>query len=421
MSKIDKMIADLCPDGVEYKRLGDIGSFTRGSGIQKKDFVDEGMPCIHYGQIYTRFGLFTDHALAYIPESQYKKCKKANPSDVIFTITSENIEDVCTPLVWEGKQPAAISGHSCAFTSSEINPRFLAYIATGLPFQKAKARAAKGTKVIEVAPGDLARVEIPVPPMEIQQEIVRILDSFAKLEAELEAELEARKTQYAFYRDKLLSVANLEKMDGKSVEMKRLDNCGTFERGKRFTKDDYRDSGIPCIHYAEIYTEYQLATSETVSFVRSDIADSLRFANCGDLIIACTGETKEDIAKAVVWEGDERVAVHDDCHILHTAADMNPRYLNYCFQTDNFSKAKMAFATKGKTVRIAASRLASIEIPVPSLETQQRIVDILDRFNSLTTSLTNGLPAEIAARRQQYEHYRDRLLDLPRKGPEKVA
>ena len=205
MSKIDKMIAKLCPDGVEYKRLGDIGSFTRGSGIQKKDFVDEGMPYIHYGQIYTRFGLFTDHALVYIPESQYKKCKKANPGDVIFAITSENIEDVCTPLVWEGKQPIAISGHSCAFSSSEINPRFLAYVATGLPFQNAKARAAKGTKVIEVAPADLARAEIPVPPMEIQQEIVHILDSFAKLEAELEAELEARKAQYAFYRDKLLT------------------------------------------------------------------------------------------------------------------------------------------------------------------------------------------------------------------------
>ena len=201
MSKIDGIIAELCPDGVEYKRLGDCGEFTRGSGIQKKDFVEEGMSCIHYGQIYTRFGLHTDHALTFISETQYRKCKKAKPGDVIFAITSENIEDVCTPLVWEGDRPVAISGHSCSFSSSEISPRFLAHVVTGLSFQKKKVRVAKGTKVIEVAPVDLARVEVPVPPIEVQREIVRILDSFA----ELEAELEARKAQYAFYRDKLLS------------------------------------------------------------------------------------------------------------------------------------------------------------------------------------------------------------------------
>ena len=94
MSRIDELIAELCPDGVEYRKLGDIGTFTRGSGIQKKDFVESGMPCIHYGQIYTKFGLSTNCALSKISEEQYAKSKKANPDDVIFAITSENIEDV---------------------------------------------------------------------------------------------------------------------------------------------------------------------------------------------------------------------------------------------------------------------------------------------------------------------------------------
>ena len=145
------------------------------------------------------------------------------------------------------------------------------------------------------------------------------------------------------------------------------------------------------------------------------MAESLRYANPGDLVIACTGETKEDIAKAIAWEGTGKAAVHDDCCILHTGDKVLPRYLAYCFQTRRFSKTKQELATKGKNVRISAERLSGIEIPVPSLETQQRIVDILDRFDALTTSLTDGLPAEIAARRQQYEHYRDRLLTFPRK------
>ena len=151
------------------------------------------------------------------------------------------------------------------------------------------------------------------------------------------------------------------------------------------------------------------------------MADSLRYANPGNLVIACTGETKEDIAKAIVWEGEGAVAVHDDCCIFHTGNNVLPRYLAYCFQTERFSREKQAFATKGKNVRISSSRLASIEIPVPSLATQQRIVDILDRFDALTTSLTDGLPAEIAARRQQYEYYRDRLLSFPRKGTKEAA
>lgn len=195
----------------------------------------------------------------------------------------------------------------------------------------------------------------------------------------------------------------------------KLGLLGTFERGKRFTKADYRKQGIPSIHYAEVYTDYDLATKVTSSYVREELADSLRYAHKGDLVIACTGETKEDIAKAIVWEGEGDAAVHDDCAIFHIGSSLLPRYAAYCFQTERFSAAKQSYATKGKTVRISMDRLASIKIPVPSLETQQKVVGILDRFDALTTSLTDGLPAEIETRRQQYEYYRDKLLSFPRK------
>lgn len=243
----------------------------------------------------------------------------------------------------------------------------------------------------------------PHPAYRNPKEIVRILDKFA----ELEAELEARKAQYAHYRDKLLSFE-------RESRWLKLGLLGTFERGKRFTKADYRKQGIPSIHYAEVYTDYDLATKTTSSRVREELANSLQYAHTGDLVIACTGETKEDIAKAIVWEGEGDVAVHDDCTILHTGSSLLPRYAAYCFQTKRFSAAKQGYATKGKTVRISMDRLASIEIPVPSLETQQKVVNILDRFDALTTSLTDGLPAEIQARHQQYEYYRDKLLSFPR-------
>ena len=127
---------------------------------------------------------------------------------MIFAITSENIEDVCTPLAWEGEQPVAISGRSCAYATESIIPRYLAYLATAQDFQISKRNVAKGAKVIEVAPVDLARVEIPVPSLETQQKVVDILDRFDPLTASLTdglpAEIEARNQQYEYYRDRLL-------------------------------------------------------------------------------------------------------------------------------------------------------------------------------------------------------------------------
>mgnify|MGYP004465725209 FL=1 len=127
---------------------------------------------------------------------------------MIFAITSENIEDVCIPLAWEGEQPVAISGHSCAYATESIIPRYLAYLATAQDVQISKRKVAKGTKVIEAAPVDLSRVEIPAPSNGTQRKVVDILDRFDTLTKSLTdgipAEIEARRAQYGYYRDRLL-------------------------------------------------------------------------------------------------------------------------------------------------------------------------------------------------------------------------
>lgn len=127
---------------------------------------------------------------------------------MIFAITSENIEDVCTPLAWEGVQPVAISGHSCAYATESIIPRYLAYLATAQDFQISIRKAAKGAKVIEVAPVDLAKVEIPAPSIATQRKVVDVLDRFETLTKSLTdgipAEIEARRQQYEYYSDRLL-------------------------------------------------------------------------------------------------------------------------------------------------------------------------------------------------------------------------
>lgn len=160
---------------------------------------------------------------------------------MIFAITSENIEDVCTPLAWEGEQPVAISGHSCAHATESNTPRYLAHLATAQDFQISKRKVAKGTKVIEVAPVDLAGVEISVPSLETQRKVVDILDRFDTLTKSLTegipAEIEARRAQYGYYRDRLLDFPRkafgTEWFDGTRAAAKGLPTFVTVANSSR--------------------------------------------------------------------------------------------------------------------------------------------------------------------------------------------
>lgn len=268
------------------------------------------------------------------------------------------------------------------------------------------------------------KVPIPCPDnpkksLEIQAEIVRILDTFAEVTAELTAELKARKKQYSYYRDQLLS------FEGGEVEWKALGDIGEFIRGKRFTKADYVEEGVSVIHYGEIYTRYGVWADHAFSKVRAEMAGSLRYAEPGDVVLTDVGETVEEVGKAVAWLGDERVAIHDHCYAFRHS--MNPKFVSYCMQTQSFIAKKAKHVARTKVNTLLINGFSKIEIPVPfpgdperSLVEQARIVAILDKFDVLTNSISEGLPREIALRQKQYEHYRDRLLSFP-KSEEAVA
>ncbi|MGC4108714.1 MAG: restriction endonuclease subunit S [Thermomicrobiales bacterium] len=161
----------------------------------------------------------------------------------------------------------------------------------------------------------------------------------------------------------------------------------------------------------EIYTRYGTSTTAVSTHLRPAIAPNLRYARTGDVIVAAVGETVEDVGKAMAWLGNDEVAIHDDCFIFrHT---MNPKFVAYCTQTPSFHSQKNRHVARAKVKRLSGEGLAQISIPVPPLAEQERIVGILDKFDALVKDLSIGLPAELAARRKQYEYYRDRLLTFP--------
>lgn len=332
--------------------------------------------------------------------------------------------------IWLANQSGGTNGDVLVVRPDHgsLSSEYLHQVLTDEKFFDYNMQHAKGAKMPRGDKAKILEYKFPIPcpdnpakSLEIQAKLVRILRAFTELTteltAELSAELTARKQQYKYYRDKLFNFGNGE------VDWKPLAEVGEFIRGKRFTKADFVEDGIPVIHYGEIYTRYSVFTNRVYSRVRGDLANSLRYAKPGDVVIAGVGETIEDVGKAVAWIGSEQIAIHDDSYAFrHT---MNPKFVSYFMQTAAFINEKAKHVSSGKINRLLISGMEKVKIPVPfagnserSLVEQDRIVAILDKFDSLTRSLTEGLPREIQLRQKQYAYYRDLLLSFPK--PEEV-
>lgn len=261
-----------------------------------------------------------------------------------------------------------------------------------------------------------ANKRIPIPPLSIQKEIVNILDKFTTLEAELEAELICRKRQYEYYRNRLLSFDMLNKGGQKlnNVTTISLGELGTFTRGSGLQKKDFTPTGVGCIHYGQIYTYYGTYTYKTKSFVSPDTAKKLKQVEYGDVIITNTSENIQDVCKTVVYMGKEPIVTGGHASIFKPSDKIIGKYLAYYTQTEQFTHDKRRFVKGTKVIDVSANDLAKIKIPVPPLVEQERIVSILDKFDSLTNSISEGLPKEIELRRKQYEYYRNELLSFSR-------
>ena len=412
MSKLDKLLRELCPDGVEYKKLGEIATISRGGNFQKKDFLTEGVPCIHYGQIYTKYGLFADKTFTFISEECAKKQKMAQPNDIVMAVTSENIEDVCKCLAWMGDEPVAVSGHSAIIHHNQ-NAKYLIYYFHSQMFFAQKRKLAHGTKVIEVTPDTLVNITLPVPPFEVQHEIVRILDDYTEnvteLQRQLAAEMTARKTQYSFYRDKLLTFNT-------PVEWKPMEKEFPFIRnGFVGTVTPYftgEEQGVRYLEGTNIH-DGVISDNEIIyvskEFHQKHIRNELKD---GDILMVQSGHVGEC---AVV---DDKYA-GSNCHaliIMSNAGRCNSRFvMHYLRSTEG--KAGLKKITTGGTVKhILASNMKKFMIPVPPLDVQNRIVNVLDNFEKICSDLNIGLPAEIEARQKQYEYYRDKLLTFAETG-----
>ena len=372
--------------------MGEIGTFTRGNGLQKADFVDSGFPCIHYGQIYTRYGLSTNKTITYCSKELAKKLVKAKTGDMIIACTSENIEDVCKAVVWLGEGEVATGGHSCVFSHNQ-DPKYVAYFFQTEQFFMQKKKYANGVKVIDIKAVDLAKISIPIPSLSEQQRIVSILDTFTSSISNLKQQIEERRKQYEYERDLLL---DLEGKEG--VEMKKLGEVCTFSQGIQVPveqqilekKEGYcRFLRIIDFTQGEEPPRY-VPISDKNYYVDVDDIAMVRYGSPGFVCVGKRGIIANNLFKVNIINSDF----------------VTKLFLACLLKSKLFQKQIKQKSLGGALQAISFGLLRNIILPFPPLSTQSRIVSILDTFEQ---SIAN-LEEQLAMREKQYEYYREKLL-----------
>ena len=381
MSRLEELIKKLCPNGVEYKKISSFTKVLRGKRLTKDKLSEENSIPVYHGGIE--------------PLGYYGRANR--PANMVMLI---NVGASAGTVAYSDKEFWSSDGCFCIDKNEEMDDRYLYhYLKNNEYYFMSKVRKA-GIPTLDNF--IVEEFKIPVPPLEVQCEIVRILDSFTLLTAELTAELTARKKQYQHYLNSFF--------ENQKDNLVPLSSLGTITRGKRFVHADATETGVPCIHYGELYTFYGVHANTVKSHIREELRPKMRYAHKGDVIIVGAGENNIDIGVGVAWEGNEDVAVHDACYTL--CHSQNSKYISFYLRSDMYHNQLKKYVSEGKVCSISATGLGKALIPLPSITEQKRIVSILDRFDSLCNDITTGLPAEIEARQKQYEFYRDKLLSF---------
>ena len=393
MSKLQDLIQKLCPDGVEYKKLGDVCELSRGKVYSKTYIVENaGEYPVYSSQTANNGELGRISTFDYDGEYLTWTTDGAYAGTIFHRKGKFSITNVCGLI---------------SIKITDLSIRFLYYWLS----IKAKEHVYSGMGNPKLMSNQMIPIEVPIPPLKVQEEIVKILDRFAEYAAELQAELQARQEQYEYYRNKLLSFSDINR-EHTDVTWMKMSEIGSFIRGKRFVRTDNVNDGVPCIHYGDMYTYYGLYATQSKGWLRNELASKMRYAQKNDVVIVAAGENKEDIGIGLAWLGDEPAAVHDACFIFRS--NLYPQYVSHYLRSNYYHRQIVKYVSEGKICSISAKGLGNAIIPIPTYEEQVRIATLLNNFEALVSDLSQGLPAEITAVQEQYEYYRNKLLSFPR-------
>ena len=385
----------------EYKTFGEIGTFLRGKNIQKTDFVSGGLPCIHYGQIHTKFDISIDYHLSEIPQEVYDKAIIASPGDVIIAITSEDIDGSCKSVVWLGNYDIAVSAHA-AILKHNMNGKFIAYYLRSNTFFTQKLKYARGFKVMEIKTKDLAKLVLPIPPKPTQLSIVSELDKLNEL-------IQIKKEQLKDYD--ALAQSIFYEMFGDPVE-----NEKGWEVKKLMEICDVRDGTHDSPKYVES-SNYMLITSKNivnraisfddVNYITEEDYNNINKrskVDDGDIIMPMIGTIGNPVI--VYLDNIHKFSIKNVALIkfFHNTSILN-RYLLELMISDSFRKYLLSLNKGGTQKFVALGTIRRMDIILPPLPLQQSFahkIEQIERQKAAVQSTITDLETLLAARMQYW-------------------
>lgn len=410
MNKLEQLINEFCPEGVEYKALGELGEFYSGLNGKSKDDFNNGN-----AKFITYMNVFSNPSLKIDIDDKVKIEKNENQNtiqygDVIFTGSSETPEECGMSSVLTSTIDEKLYLNSFCFgfrfyDEKLMLPEFSKYVFRSSEIRKQIKRTASGVTRFNISKKKMEKVTIPLPPILVQEEIVRILDKFTELAAELATELAARKLQYEYYKSSLLTFGN-------EIEWKSLGDVCIVQAGGTPSKNErlyWENGNIKWL--SSTVCKNQKNVDEITNYITEQglLKSSARMMKANTTLVALVGATIGKVAflpfKAAINQNIAGIYPIND-------NDLDPSYIYYAC---TMLYPKFLEFSSGKLAMANLSFVRNLKIPVPPLEEQQCIVDTLDHFEKLCNDISEGLPAEIEARQKQYEYYRDKLLTFKKK------
>ena len=388
----------------EYKTFGEIGSFLRGKNIQKADFVSGGLPCIHYGQIHTKFDISIDYHLSEIPQEVYDKAIIASPGDVIIAITSEDIDGSCKSVVWLGNYDIAVSAHA-AILKHNMNGKFIAYYLRSNTFFTQKLKYARGFKVMEIKTKDLAKLVLPIPPKPTQLSIVSELDKLNEL---IQIKKEQLKDYDALAQSIFYEMFGDPVENEKGWEVKKLGElCSKIGSGAtpRGGNESYKDEGISLIRSLNVYNnEFR---RKDLAYIDDEQAAALSNVTLleNDVLLNITGAS---VARCCIVPSDllpARVNQHV-CIIRPLDNVLVTIFLNKVLTNISYQIRLLALArSKGATREaLPKSVVDSLLVPLPPLPLQQSFAQKIEQIEQQKAAIQKTITdlETLLAARMQY-------------------
>lgn len=409
MSRIDELIAEHCPDGVPYVRITEVADYIRGITYNKGDEELDGPKSVLRANNITLSSntLNLDNVKHVSDSVKVRDNQRLYAGDILICAGSGSKEHIGkVAYIFEDMEETFGGFMGVIRSKANLDNRYLFHLLTSNLFLGYLRGALSTTTINNLNSRVMKGFVIPVPPLEVQREIVRILDTFSKMEAELEAELEARKQQYEHYRVSLLTSVESAKWSTLGDISSRVSTGATPKAGK---PEYYRDGTIPWLRTGEVtFGEVFDTEIKITDQALKETGTSWIKENC--VIVAISGATA---ARSAI----NKIPLTTNQHCCNLQIDESLANYRFVFFWVSSKYEELKSLGRGARSDLNTKIIKDFPIPVPSLEEQARIVGILDKFDALVNDLSIGLPAELAARRQQYEYYRDKLLTFKELEP----